>query len=148
MTEEQARDEMFDMLDAEWTTKAGAVTGGAAPLIIWQGEEPETPPSREAGPYARATVRHFTGGQATLGSVGSRRFNREGAIFVQCFAPLGIGNPLTIAERLGRIARDAFEGRSSPGGIWFRNPRLNEVGPADGWFQVNVVAPFTYDEVK
>lgn len=147
MTHEQARQEMMDMLREEWASRAGAVVGGAAPEVLWQGMEKNTPPSLEVA-YARATVRHFTGGQGSLGTPGNRRFNRTGAIFVQCFAPLGIRNPLTIAAGLGRIALDAFEGRSSPGGIWFRSCRLNEIGPTDGWYQVNAIAEFTYDEVK
>lgn len=147
MNELLARSEMQSMLRAAWEANAGAVTGGETPEIIWQGTEKNDPPSLEF-PYARVSIRHLGGGQSSLGGVGNRRFNRYGFVFVQVYVPLGIRNHLTIALGLGKIAKDAFEGRSSPGGIWFRSCRVNELGSMDGWFQVNAVAEFTYDEVK
>lgn len=146
MKTSEARDEMFAMLLSAWENGAGDVLG-YLPDILWQGQE-KGPPSLEFA-YARASVVHNTGRQASLaGEAGAKRFRRTGILFVQCFAPLGIENPLTIADNLGRIVLDAFEGRSSPGGIWFRSCRLNEIGPTDGWYQVNVIAEFSYDEVK
>jgi hypothetical protein len=147
MNHEQARDELYEMFRAAWAANSGAVVQGSAPPVIYQGVSKDTPPAMEVS-YARASVKHFTGTQGSLGGTGNRRFNRTGAVFIQTFAPLGIGNPLTIAVRLGRIALEAFEGRSSPGGIWFRGCRLMEIGHSDGRYQVNVIAEFTYDEVK
>ena len=63
---------------------------------------------------------------------------------VQCFGPLANGG-LTLAEALAKVAREAFEGSVSPGGIWFRKCRVNEIGPDANWFQVNMVADFEYD---
>lgn len=136
------------MMRDAWRGASGAVVGGADPVVLWHGLFPEVPAPEDA-PYARISVKHDNGlGQTSLGGVGRRQFTRTGHVFVQCFVPLGIGNPLTIALRLGRIALNAYEGHSSPGGIWFRNCRINEVGPADGRYQVNAVIQFTYDEVK
>lgn len=147
MTHEEARDAMYQMFREEWAANSGDIVGGSAPEVIYHGVSVDTPPALTL-PYARASVKHFTGGQGSLGEVGNRLFNRTGAVFVQVFVPTGIGNYLTIALRLGRIALAAFEGRSSPGGIWFRSCRLTEIGPSDGRYQVNVTAEFTYDEVK
>lgn len=147
MTYDEARDEMFAMLKIAWDAGAGAIVSGAVPSILWQGQE-YGPPALTAA-YARATVHHNTGRQTSLtGEGGQRRFTRYGIVFIQIFVPVSFKNPLTIASKLGKVALDAYEGRSSPGGIWFRNARLNEIGPADGWEQVNVVAEFQYDEVK
>jgi hypothetical protein len=67
-------------------------------------------------------------------------------VTVQVFVPNGQG--VTLADRLCKIAAEAFEGRHTPGGVWFRNVRMREVGPDGPWVQHNVVAEFTYDELK
>jgi hypothetical protein len=61
-----------------------------------------------------------------------------------------LGTGVTLAKRLGKIAVNAFEGKvAGPADdIWFRNVRMNEAGPPDKWFQVNVVAEFLYDTIK
>jgi hypothetical protein len=41
---------------------------------------------------------------------------------------------------------DVFQGKSTPGGVWFRDVRLLETDAEGHWSQVNVVADFTYDE--
>ncbi|HEY6019460.1 MAG TPA: hypothetical protein VIY48_06050, partial [Candidatus Paceibacterota bacterium] len=99
-------------------------------------------------PYARATVLHATGKQATLAGPGGARWERRGVCIVQCFGPLKNGRGLTVAEGLATVAKNAYEGKASPEGIWFRNCRINEVGSADGLYQVNAIAEFYYDEVK
>ena len=43
---------------------------------------------------------------------------------------------------------DAYEGAATPGGVWFRNTRLREIGLDGPWFQVNVFSEFVYDQVK
>ena len=62
------------------------------------------------------------------------------------FVPVGDG--LSGARVLGKVVVDAYQGKSTPGGAWFRNVRLQEVGPDGNWSQVNVVAEFTYDEIQ
>lgn len=147
MTITDARDEIFRLLLDEWNQFASGVFTPAA-AIIWQGQETSTPRPADLA-YARATVMHTDGGQATLvDSVGAIRWRRRGFCIVQCFGPQSTGKGLTIAEGLATIAKNAFEGRSSPGGIWFRNCRINEVGISGAWFQVNAIAEFTYEEVK
>jgi hypothetical protein len=141
MTITEARDEIFALLRNEWIAHASALP------IFWQGETHINPPDQSQG-YARATVLHSTGGQSSLGGTNGVRFSRQGVAIIQCFGPLGIGKSLTISEEIASMALDAFEGKTTPGGIWFRNCRFNEIGPADGWFQINVIAEFIYDEVK
>lgn len=149
MTYGQARDEMFAMLKARWDLFAPATVDNAyTPDVFWQGKVYSTPPPVGKA-FARATVLHAAGRQASLaGEGGARRFSRRGMVMVQCFGPNAGSEGLTIAEALGKIVTDTYEGQASPGGIWFRNCRINEVGPDDGWFQVNAYADFIYDEVK
>jgi hypothetical protein len=121
---------------------------GSIPFIQWQGLDIQQIPPQGV-PFARATVHHIEGRQSTLGnSQGKNTYERIGILTFQVFGPLGSGKGLTIAESLANIALNAFEGTASPGGIWFGNCRVNEVGVTDGWFQINVVVEFTYDEVK
>lgn len=146
MNEVQAGPEMNKMFEDVWKAQTPALVG-YVPEIRWQGIEYETVPDLTKC-YARSTIRHVPGGGHSLGGRGNTRWNRYGIVLLQVFVPLSLFNHLTFARGLGMIARDAFEGRSSPGGIWFRKCRLSEIGPTDGWFQVDVVNEFTYDEVK
>jgi hypothetical protein len=114
--------------------------------MIWD-DNPGTIPTTMV-PWARSTLIHVTGFQATLtdGS-GRKRFRRTGFLTVQIFTPTGEG--LSSADILAKLISDAFEGQSSPLGVWFRDVKTNEVGSDDGnWYQTNVVIDFEYDEVK
>ncbi len=62
------------------------------------------------------------------------------------FATAGEG--LELAYSLAETVVSAFEGTTTERGVEFRNTRLNEIGPDGDWFQINVLADFTYDEVK
>jgi len=137
LTHQQARDEIFDVLIDAWTPTTYP--------IHW--EEVRNQRSKEEKPWAVVTLQHSSGFQSTLsGAVGSRTFARLGFITVQIFTPNGKG--LQEAYDLAKVVSDAFEGTSTPGGVWFRNMRLNEVGRDGEFFQLNVVIEFRYDEVK
>jgi len=135
MTIQQARDEMSALFNTAWSPRA----------VIWDGL-PGKPPSGRT-PWARFTVRHADGEQATLANdQGRRRWRRSGTIFIQLFAPVGDG--LSALDPLTKIAMDAYEGQSTAGGAWFRDVRCREIGPDGDWYQVNVLVDFEYDEVK
>lgn len=98
-------------------------------------------------PWARFSLRHNRGEQEALANpLGSRLFFRDGILLVQIFTPSGEG--LTRSYDLAKVAADAFEGRKTPGGVWFRSVRIREVGPDGNWYQLNVTADFQYNEVK
>lgn len=147
MTFLESRDEMFTMLNAAWKLNAMAVCG-LIPVVLWQGQDTQPIPPQGV-PFARATVNHVDGRQGALtNDTGNDLFERTGFLTLQTFGPLASGKGLTIAEGLANIALKAFEGKASPGGIWFGNCRVNEVGVTDGWYQINVIVEFSYDEVK
>ena len=107
----------------------------------------DTVPPSGSAPWARVTLRHTFGDQASLASVGGvRRWRRDGLVTVQIFIPLGEG--LSEGYSLAKTVVDAFEGTATASSVWFRNVRVNEVGSDGEWYQVNVLADFTYDEVK
>lgn len=141
MTYEQARDEMLSVFRTAWQAAQPI-----APVQYPNVGQALAPPKTQ-GPWARVVVAHATGGQRTLaGEAGTRRFGRVGILTAQIFAPVGGGTDL--AYNLAQLVVDAYEGQSTPGGAWFRNTRVNEVGVSDGWFQLNVLVDFDYDQVK
>ena len=134
----QARDDILAVLKAAWDPTGHPM---AWPSVAFTG--PPLPPS----PWARASIAHNAGRQATLaGADGTRRWRRQGILTVQIFT--GVGSGLAVSDSLSKIVVDAFEGATTPRQIWFRNVRLIEIGPDGDWHQVNVLVEFEYDEVK
>ena len=85
--------------------------------------------------------------QATLsGPIGRRRFRRFGVLIVQLLVPSGRG--LSGGTDYAKLIQDAYEGVTSPGGVIFRNVRVNEIGQSGSFYQTNVSADFEYDEIK
>jgi hypothetical protein len=142
-----ARDAIARIFWEAWKTNTPALNGGDVPPVFWPGViEPSPPPVKEA--WARYTIQHFTGTQDTLGGAGSRLFNRTGLVTIQVFIPLKKEGNLALLEQLAMVAKDAFEGNSTSEGVWFRNARIQEVGASGNVYQFNVLAEFTYDELK
>lgn len=113
--------------------------------VVWDDTPGDTPKTRT--PWARHTIRHETGRQASLlGDLGKTRWERGGTIFLQLFDAPGAG--MSRLRPLVSLVQAAYEGRATSGGIWFRNTRVNEIGVREGWRQINVLVDFTYDEVK
>lgn len=137
LTLTQARDEMMAVFHAAWDTTGHDVfytdQGGPGPS--------------DRDPWARVLVQHNIGFEASLrGAEQTRKYRREGLITVQLFTPAG--DSLSSADTLGKLILDAFEGKKTPGGAWFRNARYNEVGPDGDFYQCNVLVDFEYDEIK
>lgn len=145
-TTTQARDEIL----ARLKTAADSVTPN--PLRLIYDDAPGQPTRTESttsrvDPWARARVQHTAGRQASLsGASGTKRWERSGFLIVQLFTPILQGQ--SSADSLVGIIRGAFEGYSTPSGVWFRNPRISEVGSDGTWYQTNILVDFLYDEVK
>lgn len=148
VTAATARDEILAAFKAAWD---GDPTSSSI-QVLYENVPGEPPTDVDAAtgkvpPYVRVSARHFTGGQSTLaGATGTRTFRRDGAVTVQIFTPTGDG--FTLSDSLVPIAKNAYEGAATASGVWFRNVRHNEVGTSGAWFQVNVIADFTYDEIR
>lgn len=97
------------------------------------------------GPHFRVFIRHGSGDQRTLGAVGNRGFERRGVVIVQVMVPSGDG--FTLGDALGTVARNMFEGVTTPEGVWFRRVSpAQEMGKTGNWQQLNVTANFEYTE--
>ncbi len=116
-------------------------------LALYENVPGDKPEAGSLDPWARVQVRTVTGNQASLsGDLGTLRWDRGGNVIIQIFVPLGEG--LSEAKQLVKIVLDAYEGVTTPNGVWFRNARQNEVGSDGVWHQTNVIVDFTYDEIK
>lgn len=137
MTFDEARDEMAGIFYAAWKVLAPAP-------VVWT-DLPGDVPDVETE-WARVTIRHHTGGQASLaGEDGARRWERAGTLFVQVFAPVGDGS--TRAYAAAQIVANAFQDVRGTR-VWFRNVRINEIGASGAFEQINVLIDFTYDDVR
>lgn len=134
-TVETARDEMFALMRTAW---------GSRPLVYDDLEE-NKPTGAE--PWARITAKHFSGGQSTIARHGGKsRYARKGTLYINLFSKPGDG--LRLLDPLAKIVLDAYEGKTTPSGVWFTKVRLHEQGVVKGYYQIDVLASFSYDEIK
>lgn len=145
-TQVQARDALFDAI--EDALAADSITTSI--VRQYDNVRSDTPSGVDAQgrplPYIRTTVRGIDGAQDTMGDVGNRRFTSQGIVTVQIFTAPGDGHALS--DTIVPVVRRAMQSLRSPNGVWLTNisPPI-EVGVTGAWFQVNVRAFFTYEEV-
>lgn len=136
----EAKDVILSVFKTKWDT-LGSPPGSYG--AVYSAVAGETPPSEKV--WARATVRHLTGRQASLASdVGTRRFESKGFVWVQVFAPIGDGS--TAALVAAQAIVDAY--RDAKTSVLFRNVRLEEQGDDGAFNQISVKADFEYDAVR
>jgi len=136
LTFAQANDDILALLKAAWDPT------GHEMFYDDIREQRET----DQTPWAQVVVRHAAGQQDTLGGVGNRSFLRLGVVIVTINTPSGSG--LSTAYALAKVVADAYEGVSSPNGVWFRNVRINELGRDGTFYRTNVLIDFEYSEMK
>lgn len=140
-TVQQATDDMFGAV------KAPLVSAFPDVVRKYDGIDDHEPPDANVS-WVYASVRHAAGSQGSLaGADGSRRWNRQGTLIVQCFVPLhltGRDGAMAIAAAL----QNSIQRLHTPHGVWFTNATLREVGVSDAWYQVNFSATFSYDDIN
>lgn len=152
LTPQQARKEIFARVDSVWKAKAPAIIApAAAPEMRYQGvEEGASPGSTKY--WARASTQGATTRQSAHMMDGPGQspveFLSEGAVFIQIFAPMSEKGSYAKGELLAEAAQCMFMATETASGVWFRNPRINEL-PSDGtWYRWNVIADFQFNQVK
>lgn len=139
LTITEARDEMLTLFKDAWEAD---VTTAAAPIVWTDAPDDNNVPNPETNDiWCRATVIHTVGRNS---AIGNKLFDREGVVTIQIFTRYGAG--LANNDLACKVALDAFQGKSTSGGVWFRNVTLNEIGHDGDWFQSNVLANFEYTE--
>lgn len=136
MNSQEAKDVMLGIFKTAWDT-----TGFPARYEYVPGEKPPTQTV-----WARVNVRHYVGRQSSLsGEDGTRRYLERGTLTVQVFAPVGDGSKACYAA--AQIVKNAFRDARHPT-VWFTSVRMTEVGAEGAFEQINVLATFSYDDVR
>mgnify|MGYP003671982083 CR=1 FL=1 len=141
-----ARDTLIDALRTSWLASATTVNIE----LQFDNVRDDTPTGQDSEgrplPFGRITMRHVGGDQETLGNVGARRFGSGGTVTVQIFTAPGDGHALS--DVIAAEVRAAMQALRSPNGVWLNeiSPPI-EIGRTGTWFQVNVAASFSYEEV-
>lgn len=144
-----AGDEIFALFNTAWNANTTAIVG-YVPEVRWQGKEVSTkPPSGKF--WARLSLQNLIEEQRTLsncvGEPGKKHYTSSGLVFIQMFAPKETLNAFYKCKQLAKVARNAFRGKTTPGKIWFRNVRINELNPEELFYRINVAAEYEFDEI-
>lgn len=111
-----------------------------APIVL-----PDMVSSYTDTPWVRFNVLHTTGFQSSMGSPTSNRFERQGIITVQIFTPQG-DNTVSATNLANEILK-LYEGVENNAIIYF-DAYAKEVGnDGRGWYQINVLISFKYEEI-
>jgi hypothetical protein len=144
-----ARDEMFALLKSVVDAGAAAIVG-YNPYVEYQGVDNAVKSPTDKF-WSRVSTQTVISQQTTLstceGEIGKKRYTESGLLFVQLFAPKAADN---VQKKLGLLAelnRKAFRGTTTPGHVWFRNARINELAQEALFLRINVVTEFEYDEI-
>lgn len=146
---DQVNDEINALFLAAWNAGSAAIAG-YVPEIRWQGVQYRDLPDGSKF-WVRLSKQTVFEEQATLstceGVPGKRKYTASGLVFVQIFCPKSNTQAFELGQKLAKLARNAFRGKSTPGKVWFRNTRINELTPEELYERFNVVTEFEYDEI-
>lgn len=116
--------------------------GETTPVFFDDDEKQDLPTT---GTWVRFNIRHNTGFQKTMGAPGANRFERGGLITIQVFSKSGnfAIDPVTYVNTILTL----YSGLTNSDITYFdATPR--EIGnDIRGWYQINVVIAFRYDEI-
>jgi hypothetical protein len=137
VTPDEARSAVYVEFTTQWADRTPLHRDGEAGF-----EQPDTGIS-----WARLSFRNFGGGQTTLSPLGSRKYTRVGAAFVQVFTPAAKG--IGVGAVLVQAARGILEGRNV-GALNFNDSTITESPFAEGekYRQMTVEVRCTYPEDK
>jgi len=146
LSDQQAKDEILTLFTTAWNLNTPPLNGSAVVALEFDGVDAqgERDPTK---PWARVMVQQTVSEPVGLGGLSNVRYTRNGIITVQVFTPLSEGGP-TKAEQLSVVIREALEGKTTSGGVWFRVPRITVVGQGAGWYQINTTALFQFDQIR
>lgn len=97
-------------------------------------------------PYARVAYMTSERGQTSIAGPTNAKYTASGVVMVQIFTLGGDGGQAS--RTLTALVETAFEGVSVSNGVWYRDVRTETVGPDGVYFHDNVVAEWSYDQVR
>lgn len=111
--------------------------------VVWNDLVADVPEKQTL--WARVTVQHTDGRQASLSNQDGVRIWRNSGIYsIQLFEPVENGRKRSY--EVGKAILDAFR-KSHPDCVWFTNPKLREAGRDGAFLQTNLSINFEYKEV-
>ena len=146
----EATDSIFAALYAHWVANSATVAGGV-PRVMFQGVEAEgeDPTDDTTAPWVRISANFVDEQQTALSdcvaSPGKKRYTCSGVVFVQVFVPRSVSGGYALSRALADVAKEAFRGKQSSGGVWYKNARVNTLPPEDAHFRHNAVIEFEFD---
>lgn len=96
--------------------------------------------------WARVTFLPNLRDQTSLAGVGNAKYTAQGVVIVEIYAPTGDGGVLQ--RSLTDLAETAYEGVSTPNGVWYTKVRTEAARPDGHWTHANVIANWSYDQVR
>lgn len=148
-TYSEARNQINALFLAAWNAGSPAIST-YIPEIRWKGDAKRELPDGSKF-WCRVSIQTVLEEQSTLstceGKPGQKRYTASGLVFVQIFCPKSDTQAYSKGGKLAEVARNGFRGKSTPGKVWFRNARINELDPEELYERFNVVTEFEYDEL-
>ncbi len=143
-----AIDEIFARFNGVWQGASALV--GYVPEVRWQGVEKAATPDKDKY-WCRVSTQNVLDQQTTLQTAvaptSGRRYTSTGLVFVQLFCPMSDSRSTERGRLLAELARSAYRGVATAGGVWFRNARINELPPDEGFYRFNIIADYEFDEI-
>jgi len=144
-----AIDEIYGLFNVAWLAGTTAIVG-YIPQIYWQGNETNDLPEIDKY-YVRFNIKPVLEQQKTLSNVvdgiGKKRYNNVGMLFANIFTPLSDVTHMEKGRSLAELGRNAYRGKTTAGGIFFRNATIEEFSHSDKYFNFRVVAEYDYDDI-
>lgn len=142
-TVNEAREIILTRFISVWSALDPAVP------YIFDNEEYDPPGGASGVTWCHLKIHETDGGQATLGGVGARRYDRHGVATLEIRAARNAGTQK--ADSLVRTFRENFEGVTiSSGGsdVYFTDCQVQEIGIEGASWRVNALAAFWFEEAK
>lgn len=142
----EATDEIFALFRTRWLADSPALNDGVAPEIRWQGRSYVELPRL---PYVLAHI--VDGGppiQYLTDANAQQLIRRKGFVAIQVRVPVGEGDAFGL--QLATVARNAFERRDTPSGVFFFDCQIHRhTEPAGApYAQFTVTAHFSFGEIR
>lgn len=135
MNSQEATDAMLGIVKA--------VADGPGIFMLYD-DVPGAIPTNEIT-WGRAKVLHTAAGAGSIsGASGTTRYQNNGLVWVQLFAPRGDG--LVAARAAAQLFVNGF--RTARMAVWFRNVGMNEMGSDGAFERIDVKANFQYDTIE
>lgn len=96
--------------------------------------------------WARVTYQDNERSQTSISGPTNAKYTATGIVTVSIYAPTGDGGQLR--RTLTALMETAFEGIATLNGVWYRNVRTEGPVPDGMWSGANVIAEWSYDQVR